>query len=916
MTPVLHFRLAPVVLKTRVTFVLLACAALVANAPLFAQPSGDTAPFTVSYTSPLGSQATLSTYLRAVRGPNPPKIGLVLSGGGARGISQIGVLRALEHAHVPIHMIVGTSIGAVVGGLYASGYTADELDSLARTTNWDELLVYGDERYRRELSYDQKLERDRSLLELQLDGLSPVVPDAISLGQRFTSFVNRLVWNAPYHAIPSFDDLKIPLRVVATDVLKGTRVVFDRGNLADVVRASATAPLRFTPLSKDSMILVDGGLMSNIPTDIARDAGCDIVIVVNATSALHDEHELTAPWDVADQVITIMMRQQYAAALRAADIVITPEIGDHSSSVFNEIPMLIAQGEAAASAAMPALVALIIDKRGGGHTAKNPRIHYHAGELASADADMLDHAAAANTPILRAFDSLVATGNYERVSMAVHDESASPVAEVTSSRNPAITRVRVLPVAHPAGIDSVAQRLVGSPYGPGTCIVVLEQMLRWYRTAGYSYGTITGTHFDAATGELEITVADGVIRSIDIRGNVHTHASVILREVPLVAGTPFLTKNGVRALSNLTTTNIFRQTGIEVIPSAGFVDVVIHVTEQNSQVLRITGRVDNERNAQLGAEIADDNLFGAGMHVGASIFGGVRNMTMQAAFSSNRILATYLSYNVVGYLDRRDIYTYADSQATTTRSEPVRRGEYAQEQNGVRVSVGENVPRLGMLGVTVRYEHQLQRQLNGIALAGSANVFAVRGQLVIDTQNDFPFPQSGTLVNAFYETGLRFFAANVAFTKLSIAYDGYVSVSQRLTLHPHAQWGYADETTPTADQFRLGGQQVFTGLFEDQYLGNQIFSAGLEYRYQLPVQLYFDTYLNARYDIGTVWPRIAEIQFGDLRHGAGAGISFATPLGAAEFSVGKTFTLAYPTGGRPLAVASPLIVYFSIGSRL
>jgi len=259
-----------------------------------------------------------------------PRVGLVLSGGGARGAAQIGVLKVLERHKIPIDFIAATSMGAIVGGLYASGYTTAEIESLALTTNWDELLSFSDEAKRTDLAIDQKLAADWSFLVVRFEGLQPVIPHAVSSGQRLTNFLSEQTLQALYHPDPTFDDLKIPFRAVTTDLVSGKRIVLDRGSLAQALRASATVLLLFNPIEQDSMRLVDGGLVSNIPVDVARDAGCDIVLAVNSTSGLRTADEMTAPWQTADQIMGIMMQLSNQEQLKLADITITPEIGGAS----------------------------------------------------------------------------------------------------------------------------------------------------------------------------------------------------------------------------------------------------------------------------------------------------------------------------------------------------------------------------------------------------------------------------------------------------------------------------------------------------------------------------------------------------------------------------------------------------------
>jgi NTE family protein len=197
-----------------------------------------------------------------------PQIVLVLSGGGARGIAQIGVLQTLHRAGILPDAVVGSSIGAILGGLYASGYSPEELEELVRRTDWNTLLAL-QEQERRELFVEQKLERDRSLLTLYFENFRPILPLAVVTGSRITAFLEQLLWNAPYQS-SDFDRLRCRFRAVATDLLRGESIALNSGDLALALRASASFPLRYPPVQWDSLLLVDGGLKANLPVRLAR----------------------------------------------------------------------------------------------------------------------------------------------------------------------------------------------------------------------------------------------------------------------------------------------------------------------------------------------------------------------------------------------------------------------------------------------------------------------------------------------------------------------------------------------------------------------------------------------------------------------------------------------------------------------
>ncbi len=275
------------------------------------------------------------------------KVGLALSGGGARGVAQIGVLKVLERANIPIHGIAGTSIGAFVGGLYAIGYSPSEMEEIAINTNWDNVLTILKEQERSELFFDQKMIQDRTFATLRFKKFKFVYPQALSLGWKFNSFIQRLVWEGAFYS-DNFDNFKVPFRAVSTDVVEGKTISIGKGNLITALRASSTIPLLNTPVSLDSMILVDGGLFANLPVEQVKELNPHIIIGVNTTSPLKDRTELNKPWSLASQIISIFMNKYFEKALQEADIVITPELGNHPNDNFKGLDSLVSKGEKSA----------------------------------------------------------------------------------------------------------------------------------------------------------------------------------------------------------------------------------------------------------------------------------------------------------------------------------------------------------------------------------------------------------------------------------------------------------------------------------------------------------------------------------------------------------------------------------------
>ncbi|HEY4366287.1 MAG TPA: patatin-like phospholipase family protein [Steroidobacteraceae bacterium] len=288
-----------------------------------------------------------------------PRIGLVLSGGGARGAAHVGVLKVLDEMHVPIDAIAGTSMGAVVGGLYASGMSALEIEKLITSVNWQD--AFQDSPPRAELGYRRKQDDRNFLVHYALgvrkEGL--VLPRGLVQGQKLEQVLRAAA--LPVADVQDFDRLPIPFRAMATDLETGDAVLMKSGDLVTAMRASMSAPGVFAPAQRDGHLLVDGGLVENLPVDIARQMGVDILIVVDVSFPLYARDQLTSPLEVTNQAFAILIRSrtlEQRKKLLPTDIVIDPPLGKLASTDFSRVPQTLRSGEAAARASSTALAAL------------------------------------------------------------------------------------------------------------------------------------------------------------------------------------------------------------------------------------------------------------------------------------------------------------------------------------------------------------------------------------------------------------------------------------------------------------------------------------------------------------------------------------------------------------------------------
>ncbi len=312
---------------------------------------------------PGAAQTAFSLSASAPAAPHRPRIGLVLSGGGARGAAHVGVLKVLEDMNVPVDAIAGTSMGAVVGGLYASGLNARQIEKLMTSINWQE--AFRDRPAREDLTLRRKQEDENFLVKFPLgfrDG-RVVLPRGLIQGQHLTETLRRLT--LPVARISNFDDLPTPFRAVATDLETGEAVVMGAGDLTTAMRASLSAPGVFAPVEREGHLLVDGGIADNVPVDIARAMGVDLVIVVDVGFPLLKRDQLTSIPVISNQMLAILIRRNAAAQLRTLtprDILIQPDLGNASSFDFGRVARAIYSGEVAARVQSSALAALAVSK--------------------------------------------------------------------------------------------------------------------------------------------------------------------------------------------------------------------------------------------------------------------------------------------------------------------------------------------------------------------------------------------------------------------------------------------------------------------------------------------------------------------------------------------------------------------------
>jgi len=287
------------------------------------------------------------------QGAHRPKIGLVLSGGGAKGFAHIGALKVLDKYGIKIDYIAGSSMGAILGGLYAIGYSGNTLDTLINGQNWEYLI--NDEISRRDMSVVEKQNEGKSFISLPMKGLKVQIPSGFRPGQNISKMLDRLT--LPVHNINDFSKFEIPFLCMAANIETGIAEAFTKGYLPEVLRASMAIPSVFTPVSMNGKLYVDGGLINNLPVDELKKRGIDIVIAVDVQGPYVKQDQLNSVLDIFEQSSRFLRAPSNEANRKLADIYIRPELDGRSMFAFSEARFMEEMGEKAVEAAMPRILA-------------------------------------------------------------------------------------------------------------------------------------------------------------------------------------------------------------------------------------------------------------------------------------------------------------------------------------------------------------------------------------------------------------------------------------------------------------------------------------------------------------------------------------------------------------------------------
>ncbi len=854
-----------------------------------------------------------------------PKISVVLSGGGARGFTHIGVLDAIEKKGIKIHSLVGTSMGAIIGSLYASGYTVDEIKKHFKEVNWEEVFKLIENTDRRDFILDKKSLFDKSLLKVYFKNFEAIIPQGLSFANKLNEILSDLLYNSKYVTLGTYDELKIPFRAIATDIVKGNTVILKDKSLPLSVRASLTIPLRHSPVLINDMILVDGGLMANLPVSAAiNEFNPDLTIAVDATSPLLEQKDLDKAWNLADQVVSIEMLKYTELERKKASYVITPDLGNFSNTNFLYLDSLIELGKKAFSHKSTAIMETINKK-----TKEN--IQNYLNDKFKTDLRFTNVICKNITPldsfrlvsllntkqsisIKEIFETLIISDKqYNKIFYSITDSTTIVIQSDKQLQIQSIEVSEKTPEEIKKFVNELNYEYFAEPVTVELINKLSEKILTESRKFNYCFLSIDTVKWNNKNNTLYFHINPGMIEKILIVGNETTNNNLIKRELLFKENeianyqTISLSRNNIMATALFSFVDIYPQKN-----ENGNVNIIVSVFEAGNQILRLGVRADNERNLQTTFDFIHNNLWNLGLQLNFSASGGSRNQIFSVTGLNPKVLDAEFTTKATIYYDNRKYYIYdniVDLKEMKLISNNISENQW--NKIGAMVSVGNQIGKNGKLSADFRFEKYRDFVVGNIP-SDFLNIATFKINLQFDSGDDFYYPTEGTLINTYLESNLIPEAKDfTSFSKIYISISNFITFKDRNTFNFGGLIGAGDQTMPITEMFWLGGENNFWGLRQDQYFGRQIAKFFFTYRYRMPVKSFFDMYFSLHYNTGRVWLNTSQIKMSSFLHGFGLSYSISTPLGPLTLSIAKPMMFDQKLG----TIFGETQTYFSFGVK-
>jgi len=818
-----------------------------------------------------------------------PRLGIALAGGGAKAAAAIGVLKVLKREGIPVSFVAGTSMGAGVGGMYAAGYSPDEIEKIFLANDWND--IFNDTPSRAFLTQEQKDAGSRYLLEFTFrDGMFRL-PSGLTAGQKLMNLVASKTLAASFEADLDFDRLPIPFRAVATDIETGNAVILSHGLIHEAIRASMAIPLVFQPIELDGKLLVDGGLVNNLPVDVVKAMGADVVIAVDSSSQPDDRQKLTSLFEIMNQSISMPIRKESDRQAALANLVIVPDTTAFSFTEFPAMKQIIAQGEAAAQAALPRIRELMKPKQAPSVAVDNFRItnlEIQGNNIVSESRLRLAMALILSPrDIRKTLAQVYGVGPFSDVALTLEREGAGYRAVLTVVENAPIKSIVITgnTIVPTADIMAALSWQMNHPLDNTRLASSLDRIIAQYRDQGYLLARVERAEVKPG-GALELAFYEGRVDSITLSGHTKTSRYLIRRETRTRIGRPLNFEVAAQDVQRLYALDYFETIGVDMTKSPqGGINMTIKIKEKPANRIRLGLRYDLEDSFTGLTDIVVDNVGGRGVKIFLNTrYGNYTDIAL--GYRSPVVLRTYFQHTVDYLYQNRNYYIYEDKHTIKQLEITRAGGEFA---------FGYQWFRFGDTYLRYRYATDKTEEIFGLnPPKHTEHVGSIALLSTMDNRDKSDFPHAGILFKGSYESARPVYGSSTVFTKTTGYAQGNIPLAERHTLVMEGSLGLGSGIIPYIDQYGIGGADYLLGipLFGYQrreFTGSDELGFGLAYRWKIKnyqLNAIKALYLNLAGQAANVWNRREDMSASDLRNGAGIGLHADTLIGPMRLDFG------------------------------
>ncbi len=750
-----------------------------------------------------------------------PKIGLVLSGGGAKGFAHIGILKMIDSLDIPIDYIAGTSIGGIVGALYAIGYSGYEIERLALRTEWDAL--FSNKPDRAILPYLLKKKDGKYRLTFGLKEYTPQAPSGLISGQKISLMAANLTLNAEY--IRDFDNFYIPFRCVCADLISGEEVVLKKGSLAKAMRATMSIPTVFSPVEWGDSLLIDGGAINNLPVDVVREMGAGFIIAVNVMSPKRNRENLTNMIDILDETFNIPLYPRIEKNIEASDIYIAPDIKYFGASDFEnkKVRQLLKVGEEAAREHKQQLI--------------NLKDRYNLIR----SGDLKDNMPLDKNPVIY---GISITGN---ITMSYIDVYKSLDIKPGDRFDPKSFTDKMTELRTSGFFQSVNYQV--RPVGQDTIRLLIN-------IKEQQKPIIYGVHID---------------------GNQKLPFRFIYNYLGLKPNEPLDIKLLNSRINELYSLGYFETITYEIEPvSDNRIRLKFKVKERPFNQLHVGFHYDDFYDLVGHVGLEAINLLLPGLRLDASLkFAGLLDFKTDIAYPSRQLNLPVFPYLRLHYKDRpvaiygtkgNKVASYKDRSAAVGLGLTILLEKSAAvevELNSEKMNINPDIALDDPDEFPSWYDHLHKVQIN----------------FNLDVIDDVLLPRNGFDLNAYYETSLKQLGSELDYRKFNISYNQFVNPFRKHTLRFYGYYIWGSNSLPVYKYALIGGPDTFVGLDYQQFLSSRLAVGRIDYRFEYKK----DIFLKLIFNLGNYRLKLPpEYKTARLIWGYGIGVKFLSILGPFE----------------------------------